>query len=161
MKDTSFQKITKAELPKLREMAIDVFRITYKNIISQAQIEYMLKMMYDLEKLEYQIENSHDFYLFKKGQENIGYASITMQNQPTKLDKLYVMPGFQKLGIGEKFLQFLEKLIGPKNEIILNVNKANPAFHFYTKQGFTIKESLILDIGGGFVMDDYILSKKL
>jgi ribosomal protein S18 acetylase RimI-like enzyme len=41
--------------------------------------------------------------------------------------------------------------------IELQVNKKNVAQHFYTKQGFTIDRELVLDIGEGFVMDDYVM----
>jgi hypothetical protein len=39
----------------------------------------------------------------------------------------------------------------------LQVNKTNPAFHFYQKKGMYIEEEAIIDIGNGFVMDDYIM----
>jgi hypothetical protein len=41
--------------------------------------------------------------------------------------------------------------------IELQVNKKNIAQHFYLKQGFTIDRELVLDIGNGFVMDDYVM----
>jgi predicted lactoylglutathione lyase len=39
----------------------------------------------------------------------------------------------------------------------LNVNKQNPAVQFYVKCGFEIEKEVVLDIGNGFVMDDYIM----
>ena len=41
--------------------------------------------------------------------------------------------------------------------LYLQVNKQNTAQHFYSKHGFTIREASILDIGGGYIMDDYIM----
>jgi ribosomal protein S18 acetylase RimI-like enzyme len=43
----------------------------------------------------------------------------------------------------------------------LQVNRQNKAKGFYEKAGFTILEEIKLDIGGGFVMDDYVMEKKL
>jgi ribosomal protein S18 acetylase RimI-like enzyme len=41
--------------------------------------------------------------------------------------------------------------------MILNVNRFNPAVSFYEKYGFrTVKEEVI-DIGNGFVMDDFVM----
>ena len=46
--------------------------------------------------------------------------------------------------------------------IYLTVNKQNTVpIKVYQKFGFIIKEAIIIDIGNGFVMDDYIIEKKL
>jgi ribosomal protein S18 acetylase RimI-like enzyme len=42
------------------------------------------------------------------------------------------------------------------------VNKRNPgAISFYKAAGFTIAREAVFDIGSGFVMDDYIMEKRL
>jgi hypothetical protein len=47
-------------------------------------------------------------------------------------------------------------------ELVLNVNKRNEvAIAAYSRHGFTIRESVKNDIGGGFVMDDYVMAKPL
>ena len=44
----------------------------------------------------------------------------------------------------------------------LAVNKHNSgAIHAYRRKGFVMEESVTVDIGGGFIMDDYIMRKKL
>ena len=46
--------------------------------------------------------------------------------------------------------------------LILNVNKNNvQAIRAYEKNGFAIREAVVVDIGGGFVMDDYVMAKPL
>ena len=45
--------------------------------------------------------------------------------------------------------------------VYLQVNKQNNAQQFYSKHGFTIREASILEIGGGYIMDDYIMELKL
>ena len=39
----------------------------------------------------------------------------------------------------------------------LNVNRNNKAKDFYLKAGFNIKETVDLDIGNGFFMNDYVM----
>jgi ribosomal protein S18 acetylase RimI-like enzyme len=39
----------------------------------------------------------------------------------------------------------------------LNVNKKNPAILFYEHLGFYREKEVVIDIGNGFVMDDYIM----
>jgi ribosomal protein S18 acetylase RimI-like enzyme len=46
--------------------------------------------------------------------------------------------------------------------LILQVNKRNEkAIKLYRRSGFAIREEVVVDIGGGFVMDDYVMAKRL
>jgi ribosomal protein S18 acetylase RimI-like enzyme len=46
--------------------------------------------------------------------------------------------------------------------LVLQVNKRNDiAVAFYRKAGFSVREEAVFDIGGGFVMDDYVMEKAL
>jgi RimJ/RimL family protein N-acetyltransferase len=48
------------------------------------------------------------------------------------------------------------------HRLILAVNKQNTrAIAAYTRNGFAVAEAVVNDIGGGFVMDDYIMAKDL
>jgi ribosomal protein S18 acetylase RimI-like enzyme len=61
-------------------------------------------------------------------------------------------------------LQHVEREVraGAGRRLILSVNKRNTrALAAYRRNGFIITESVITDIGGGFVMDDYIMAKDL
>jgi hypothetical protein len=45
---------------------------------------------------------------------------------------------------------------------VLAVNKGNrSAIAAYLKNGFTVLESVVKDIGGGFVMDDHIMVRRI
>jgi len=76
---------------------------------------------------------------------------------------LYVLPTAQKTGAGKallfKTIDFAKSLAA--NYVYLQVNKQNNAQHFYQKHGFTVREASILEIGGGYIMDDYIMELKL
>ena len=46
--------------------------------------------------------------------------------------------------------------------LILAVNKGNArAIAAYQKHGFAVRESVRVDIGGGFVMDDFIMARSI
>lgn len=48
------------------------------------------------------------------------------------------------------------------SRLMLAVNKNNrSAIAAYRKHGFQVSEAAMKDIGGGFVMDDYIMDKAL
>ena len=49
-----------------------------------------------------------------------------------------------------------------QRRLILSVNKRNArAIAAYKRNDFAVAESVVTDIGGGFVMDDYIMAKGL
>ncbi len=43
----------------------------------------------------------------------------------------------------------------------LRVNKSNSTVDLYKKAGFIIIESVVSDIGNGYVMDDYIMERSV
>ena len=74
-----------------------------------------------------------------------------------------VLPETQGKGVGKLlFEKVKEEALKEKQQVIyLNVNKYNKAQQFYAKLGFkTVKEEVI-DIGLGYVMDDYVMEVKI
>jgi ribosomal protein S18 acetylase RimI-like enzyme len=69
------------------------------------------------------------------------------------------LPTSQKTGAGKALLQqsIDYATSNAASCLYLQVNKQNNALHFYSKHGFTIREASILEIGGGYIMDDYIM----
>ncbi|WP_207759825.1 hypothetical protein [Flavobacterium cyanobacteriorum] len=45
--------------------------------------------------------------------------------------------------------------------IQLNVNRYNPAVHFYEATGFKIIKEEDIDIGQGYLMEDYVMQKEI
>jgi len=91
-----------------------------------------------------------------------GYASyfLTEHAGELKLDKLYVHPQCQRRGYGammlERVLARAQSLACAR--VVLAVNKRNVnAISAYEKWGFRVEQAVVKDIGGGFVMDDFIM----
>ena len=70
-----------------------------------------------------------------------------------------MLPETQGTGLGRQFFELVkEKAIeNHQKAIFLNVNKYNNAIHVYTKLGFTKVKDEVIDIGNGYVMDDYVM----
>jgi len=151
----------------IRDLAAVIWREHYPGIISVAQIDYMLERMYSLETLQKEIRFQNIRYdcLQTKG-ELIGFASQGPTPEPgvMKLHKLYLLPKMHGRGLGSLLLQHCAReaiKLGAKR-LILTVNKQNvKAITAYQRNGFRIAESIVTDIGGGFVMDDYVMEKQL
>jgi ribosomal protein S18 acetylase RimI-like enzyme len=81
-----------------------------------------------------------------------------------KLDKLYVHPRLQRRGYGGMMIACASGFARRRgcDRLVLAVNKNNrSAIDAYLKHGFRIADAAVKDIGGGFVMDDYIMVKPL
>jgi ribosomal protein S18 acetylase RimI-like enzyme len=56
-------------------------------------------------------------------------------------------------------INFIENkaFLNNQEALLLNVNKNNNAQYFYNKLGFIISKEEVIDIGNGYVMDDYVM----
>ena len=161
----NIQKAAFNDLQIIQELAHEIWPKTYSEIISAAQIDFMLAKIYDLEILEEQFTLGHHFLLAKHQNEYIGFAhfqeNFSIPKQ-TKLHKIYFLPATQGNGFGKKMIDYIVDLIKQDGQktLILNVNKYNKATDFYKKIGFEIAKEVILDIGNDFVMDDFVMELK-
>lgn len=160
-------KATVDNIPEIVEIAYNTWFKTYENIISKEQIDFMFGEMYTPEALFKQMDFlGHDFYLLYRNGKAIGFASISEmiheQVKTFKIHKLYFLPEYQGMGIGKEMLIFLEQAYLSKGAtyIILNVNRNNPAFNFYKKLNYTIRETIDIPYGD-FWLNDYVMEKAL
>jgi GNAT superfamily N-acetyltransferase len=158
---------TESDLPAISKLAGVIWRACYPGIISPEQIDYMLARMYALDTMREEIQSQGIRYdRLLVGDEFVGFASYGPMEQAAifKLHKLYLLPELQGRGLGSLLLQHCEqevRRIGA-SRLILSVNKRNAkAIAAYQRNGFAIAESVVTDIGHGFVMDDFIMAKDL
>jgi ribosomal protein S18 acetylase RimI-like enzyme len=81
-----------------------------------------------------------------------------------KVDKLYVKPALQRRGLGGRLLRHAAAVAREAGCGVLElaVNRGNVnAIAAYGRHGFSVREAVVKDIGGGFVMDDYVMVRKL
>jgi diamine N-acetyltransferase len=165
--DTTVVEATTEDMPSIAALASVVWRAHYPGIILPAQIEYMLSRMYSLPTMRMEMENKgvrYERLLIRN--EPIGFASYgpTVDVGFFKLHKLYLHPDQQRHGLGGHLLvHCLERARSMgASRMILQVNKRNgSAVEVYRRNGFRIEEEAVVDIGGGFVMDDFIMVKDL
>jgi len=160
--------VTAAEvdLPGIAALAGVIWRAVYPGIISPAQIDYMLARMYDVEELTQQSRAGTVFLRLLVDGRLIGFAAHSPTCDPAerKLDKLYLHPDHQRQGHGSRLLQQVmadARALGCTS-LVLTVNKRNAkAVAAYAKNGFVVRDAIVADIGGGFVMDDYVMARAL
>lgn len=148
------------ELSVVKALAYDIWPRVYDYMISQEQISYMLSLMYDLDKLQYQWGEGVKFVLLEVEGMPQGFLSFEEKDDCIFLHKLYLRPEMQGKGYGKKMLQVAVDFATDckKPFIELTVNRNNKFLEFYMSQGFQIKEEKDFDLGCGYFMNDYILS---
>lgn len=140
-----------------------IWPVAYGEILSKAQLDYMIDKFYSETALREQIEvKGHIFYLAQDENDKfVGFLSYEINCEPnkTKIHKIYVLPETQGTGLGKQFFELVKEKAIENNQkaIFLNVNKYNNAIHFYTKLGFAKVKDEVIDIGNGYVMDDYVM----
>lgn len=160
------KKASENEISLIRELATKSWNSAYANILSQEQIDYMLDEMYSYEMILSQMQNPNYHYFIIDFNENpAGFIGFENHYEPntTKLHRIYLLEDFKGKGLGKFAIQFLKEKVAESEDsrIILNVNKENNAKKIYESQGFTVYDEIVLDIGNGFVMDDYLMEFQL
>ncbi|MBX2978889.1 MAG: GNAT family N-acetyltransferase [Flavobacteriales bacterium] len=155
-----------ADIPSIRSIAQAAWPVAYVGIITPAQIAYMLDLMYSEASLREQMTSKgHRFLLAERDGKPIGFAGFEHHYEPgrSRLHKLYVLADVKGSGVGHSLLEAVLKEVERKGDtaIELNVNKHNPSTGFYTRQGFTIEREEVIDIGNGFVMDDFVMVRGI
>ena len=160
----NIRKASPADIPLIRELTFQVWPQTYAHLLSQAQLDYMLDMMYSPASLEKQMNDGAQFIIVHEDESPVGFASYQeMRPAIFKLHKLYILTNQQGKGTGKLTINHILNEIKPKGAIALQlqVNRNNNAQHFYKKLGFEIIEEADFDIGNGYQMNDYIMEKKI
>ncbi|WP_276380397.1 GNAT family N-acetyltransferase [Flavobacterium sp. H4147] len=155
------------DIAKIQEIAHITWPITYGEILTKEQLEYMLDLIYSNETLSNQIQNKEQlFYLISDADSVIGFIGIehNYKNEAiTKIHKIYLLPETQGKGFGKMVFDEIGKMALENNSatLLLNVNRFNTALNFYKKLGFEIKETVDIEIGNGYLMEDYVMGKQI
>jgi len=157
---------TKSQLPIIQGLTYQIWPIAYGEILSKEQLEYMLHKFYETSYLESQIDNGQVFLLAEENGTPYGFASYELNcdaTNKTKIHKLYVLPETQGKGLGKQLVEFIKNIAKQhQNEaVFLNVNRFNKALSFYEKLGFKNIETIDIEIGNGYLMEDYIMELAL
>ena len=166
MNSLSIKLASIEDIPAIVKIAYDTWFVTYQDVISQVQIEYMFGEMYTPESIYKQMDfYKHAFLILYQAEMPIGFASYGKLEEPIntyKLQKLYLLPSQQNKGFGRILLNEVEKQVADlgADHLHLNVNRKNPALSFYEKLGYEIIETVDIPFAE-FWLNDFILSKKI
>ena len=161
------KKITQAikeEAHLIHELVHQIYPPTYKHILSDDQIQFMLEKNYTISSLYEAMDSGQDFFLIWDDQDNpVGFMAVKSNMQDVlRIEKLYLLPETQGKGFGSEFIAFAEGIaINSKKSILeLNVNRGNHAYYFYLKKGFKVIQEVDIPYYG-YILDDYVMQKVI
>ncbi|MDD3261173.1 MAG: GNAT family N-acetyltransferase [Oscillospiraceae bacterium] len=159
----AFVPAAPTELPRLAALAKPIWEDCFTPIIGKEQVAYMVRLFQSLPALRRQTQQeNYQYYFIQLGGKDLGYTGV--QPDPRGglfLSKLYLKAEARGRGYARQAFCFLCGLAKEQGlcRIWLTVNKHNAqAIAVYEHLGFVRTDAVVTDIGGGFVMDDYIYS---
>lgn len=166
MGTVAIRRATPDDLGIVARLAGRIWRAYYPPIIGAAQVEHMLGLMYADARLRADLAAGTRFDLLREDADDIGFAAYgpPAADGSLKLHKLYLLPERHGRGLGSLLLRhaLAEAAAWGAREVTLQVNRGNArAIPCYRRHGFAVRENVVVDIGGGFVMDDHVMAKAL
>jgi ribosomal protein S18 acetylase RimI-like enzyme len=170
---TTLTPVAEPDFAVLRELAEAIWRQHYSAIISAAQIDFMLAGRFSDAALREHVQAADRWLeLLRVSGVPVGYCGYELADMDDdgsgpaamKLGQLYVHKPHRGLGLGRFMLRHVEdraRELG-SGRLWLQVNKNNTAaIGFYRSAGFEVVREAVFEIGGGFVMDDYVMAMAL
>jgi GNAT superfamily N-acetyltransferase len=165
--DFRISPLSDADIAPVCSLAREIWLQHYPGIITVKQIEYMLAQRYSPEFISMQLRTGDAWWdKLEMCGELCGFASYERGRNAgaIKLDKLYVHQLVRGRGYGAALIEHVAGVARRQgmDKLYLQVNKHNHgSVAAYLRAGFAVANSVTVDIGGGFVMDDYVMEKKV
>lgn len=155
---------TPQDLQRTAALAREIWTEHFTPLLGQQQVDYMLQKFQSVPAIRAQIEDGYQYYLLLAENELVGYIGMQPQADALFFSKLYLRKEARGKGYARMAINFLTDY-ATKHElprIYLTCNKYNHnTMAAYKAMGFSIIDSTVTDIGGGYVMDDYIWERTL
>lgn len=161
------RKATIADCALIQKLAQQTFPVTYRDILTPEQIDYMMEWMYAPASIRRQMEEEgHVYLLAYDACEAAGYVSVQQQGDDLfHLQKIYVLPSYQGAHCGSflfrEAVRYIKEVHPSSCLMELNVNRYNKALHFYEHMGMRKLREGDFPIGNGYYMNDYIMGMEL
>jgi ribosomal protein S18 acetylase RimI-like enzyme len=156
---------TATQVADVARMAHEVWNEYYVSLIGQAQVDYMVAKFQSAEAMQAQVDSGYEYFHIRQSGVNVGYAAIRHDAADARIfiSKLYLLAAHRKAGAGRQTLALIERMTRERGatHLWLTVNKGNASVQAYERLGFRIVEAMVMDIGGGYVMDDYKMEKAV
>lgn len=155
-----------AAIRTVAALARETWASHYTPIIGAEQVAYMLEKFQSEAAIRKQLRSGYEYYLVTEDAAAAGYFALVPCEAEGRmmLSKIYILPSRQRRGLGRDVIAFALAECARRGlrALWLTVNKRNAgSIAFYEGQGFRQESAVVSDIGGGFVMDDYVMARTV
>lgn len=156
---------TDTQVREIADLAKVIWNEHFTPIIGKDQVDYMVEKFQSYPALKEQISEEYEYYQIFSGGEFCGYTGIHPgEDNRLFLSKLYLKKESRGHHLATGAFSFLKEICRERgySAIWLTCNKHNGnSLGVYRHFGFEIVDTQEADIGGGFIMDDYIMEYKM
>ena len=160
--------VTSAEqIEVVAALATEIWHEHFATILTLDQIDYMVEKFQSVLAMTNQIKTlGYQYYSIMISGIIIGYCGIKDEEEEKSLflSKLYIHKNYRGHGYANLAFSFMLERCKDMGyqKIWLTVNRFNEnVIKIYEKKGFIKVRTQVMDIGAGFVMDDYIMEKSI
>ena len=156
---------TDTQVREIADLAKVIWNEHFTPIIGKDQVDYMVEKFQSYPALKEQISEGYEYYQIFSSGEFCGYTGIHPgEDNRLFLSKLYLKKESRGHHLATGAFSFLKEICRERgySAIWLTCNKHNDnSLGVYRHFGFEIIDTQEADIGGGFIMDDYIMKYKI
>ena len=156
---------TDTQVREIADLAKVIWNEHFTPIIGKDQVDYMVEKFQSYPALKEQISEGYEYYQIFSGGEFCGYTGIHPgEDNRLFLSKLYLKKESRGHHLATGAFSFLKEICRERgySAIWLTCNKHNDnSLGVYRHFGFEIIDTQEADIGGGFIVDDYIMEYKI
>ena len=153
----------------LAALASEIWHEYWPALIGEAQTDYMVEQFQSLEAIERDLaEHAYEYWFLRAAEDGrtVGYTGGRVEPETNRffISKIYLLKEHRGEGLCSATIRFYERLARERglDALYLTVNKHNEmAIRAYKAKGFEVIDAVETDIGDGYIMDDYIMEKKL
>lgn len=135
----------------------------YPDVLSLDEIAFFLRKMYRVAALAKELNAGADYWKLEYDRQFVGFMAYQFlpESNKLRLNKLYVLPDYQRLGIGQFALNQVKSVARQirATEVYLYVFRKNlSAVNAYQKAGFQIVRAEYTPCEDGYAFDDYVMA---
>lgn len=156
---------TDEQIRDIAVLAEGIWHQHFTPIIGEDQVNYMVEKFQSYPALKTQTqEEGYEYFQIRCDGDLAGYTGVHAEQDALFLSKLYLHQSFRGRHLATRAFEFLTSLCRDRglNKIWLTCNKHNEnTLQIYHHLGFKVTDTQEADIGGGFIMDDYIMTYNI
>ena len=161
---------TEVQQEQLAQLAAEIWNEYWPALIGQAQTDYMVEQFQSLSAIQRDMaraEHPYEYWFVYDAQGNLaGYTGGYEEPETNRffISKIYLAAPYRGKHLASDIVAHYVELCYQRKlaAMYLTVNKGNElGIRCYKGKGFETIDAPSTDIGNGFVMDDYVMEKRM